>query len=184
MRMFHCSPPSRLPLTHRRTRGFNTGETTMNSSTLSSILARRPGFLVRRLHQIFTSIYTQNCREFETTPVQSSVMQVLFKKPGMDQVSLATEIGMDRDTTSGVLGRLEKRGVVKRKIDQSDRRNKYASLTPQGKAMITKMRRHIQIAHDKLLEPLSAKEKALFMKMLCKLVDANNDLDRVIPGRF
>lgn len=151
---------------------------TMNSTTLSSTLARRPGFLVRRLHQIFTSIYMRNCREFETTPVQSSVMQVLFKKPGMDQVSLAAEIGMDRDTTSNVLGRLEKRGIVKRKIDASDRRNKHASLTPQGRDTIVKMRRQIQLTHDKLLEPLSAKEKALFMKMLCKLVDTNNDLDR------
>ena len=110
-------------------------------------------------------------------------MQVLFKKPGMDQVSLAAEIGMDRDTTSNVLGRLEKRGIVKRKIDRSDRRNKHASLTPQGRGMIAKMRRQIQLTHDKLLEPLSAREKALFMKMLCKLVDANNDLGRTTLGR-
>jgi DNA-binding MarR family transcriptional regulator len=155
----------------------------MSNSTLSSTLARRPGFLVRRLHQIFTSIYMQNCREFETTPVQSSVMQVLFKKPAMDQVSLAAEIGMDRDTTSNVLGRLERRGIVKRKIDPSDRRNKRASLTPQGRAMITKMRRQIQLTHDKLLEPLGTQEKVLFMEMLCKLVDANNDLGRTTFGR-
>jgi DNA-binding MarR family transcriptional regulator len=155
----------------------------MGNSTLSSTLARRPGFLVRRLHQIFISIYMQNCREFETTPVQSSVMQVLFRQPAMDQVSLAAEIGMDRDTTSNVLGRLERRGVVRRKIDQSDRRNKRASLTPQGRVMITKMRHQIQLTHDKLLEPLSTKEKVLFMRMLCKLVDANNDLGRTTLGR-
>jgi DNA-binding MarR family transcriptional regulator len=154
----------------------------MGSSTLSTILARRPGFLVRRLHQIFTSIYAQNCREFGTTPVQSSVMQVLFKQPEMDQVSLAAEIGMDRDTTSNVLGRLERRGIVKRKIDPSDRRNKRASLTPQGRAMITKMRRQIQLTHDKLLEPLSAKERADFVQMLYKLVEGNNDLGRTTLG--
>jgi DNA-binding MarR family transcriptional regulator len=156
----------------------------MNNSPLSSTMARRPGFLVRRLHQIFISIYAQNTREFGTTPVQSSVMQVLFKKPGMDQVSLAAEIGIDRDTTSNVLGRLERRGIVKRVVDQSDRRNKRASLTPQGRDMITKMRRKIQLTHDKLLEPLSAKERILFMKMLCKLVEANNDLGRTTLGRL
>ncbi len=155
----------------------------MNSSKLSSTLGRRPGFLVRRLHQIFISIYMQNCREFGTTPVQSSVMQVLFKKPGMDQVSLAAEIGMDRDTTSNVLGRLEKRGIVKRAVDQADRRNKRASLTPAGRNMIAKMRREIELTHDKLLEPLSARERTEFKKMLCKLVDANNDLGRTTLGR-
>ncbi len=111
-------------------------------------------------------------------------MQVLFKKPGMDQVSLAAEIGIDRDTASNVLGRLERRGIVKRQVDQSDRRNKRASLTPQGRDMITKMRHKIQLTHDKLLDPLSAKERILFMKMLCKLVEANNDLGRTTLGRL
>lgn len=161
---------------------FMCGQTTMNNSMLSTTLAQRPGFLVRRLHQIFISIYMQNCREFKTTPVQSSVMQVLFKKPGMDQVSLAAEIGMDRDTTSNVLGRLEKRGIVKRAVDQTDRRNKRASLTPMGRDMITKMRRQIQLTHDKLLEPLSARERTHFKKMLYKLVDTNNDLGRTTLG--
>src|ERR1700689_3801668 len=52
-------------------------------------LFRRPGFLVRRLHQIYVAIYFQNCERFGTTPVQSSVMQVLMSQPGMDQVALA-----------------------------------------------------------------------------------------------
>jgi DNA-binding MarR family transcriptional regulator len=146
-------------------------------------MAQRPGFLVRRLHQIFVSIYFENCREFQTTPAQSSVMQVLLKKPGMDQISLAAEIGLDRDTISNVLGRLEKRGIVKREIDQADRRNKRVSLTPQGRSMITTMRRQIQLSHDKLLEPLSAKERAAFVKMLYKLVEGNNDLGRTTLGR-
>lgn len=156
----------------------------MSTSPLSPILARRPGFLVRRLHQIFVSIYFHNCRAFETTPVQSSVMQVLFNKPGMDQVTLAAEIGTDRDTTSNVLGRLESRGIVKRVIDQEDRRNKRAYLTPHGKKMISKMSQQIKLSHDKLLEPLSEKEKVLFVSLLSKLVEANNDLGRATLGRL
>jgi hypothetical protein len=66
-------------------------------------LFRRPGFLVRRLHQIYVAIYFQNCERFGTTPVQSSVMQVLQAQPGMDQIALAREIGVDRTTVSSVL---------------------------------------------------------------------------------
>src|SRR6201988_837891 len=102
-------------------------------------LFRRPGFLVRRLHQIYVAIYFQNCERFGTTPVQSSVMQVLFAQPGMDQLALAGEIGIDRTPAASVLSRLEARGIVKREADPEDRRTKRAYLTPTGKAMLQDM---------------------------------------------
>src|ERR1700742_3233691 len=107
-------------------------------------LFRRPGFLVRRLHQIYVAIYFQNCERFGTTPVQSSVMQVLMAQPGMDQIALAQEIGIDRTTASSVLTRLEARGIVRREADPGDRRNKCAYLTATGRAMLNDMQASIE----------------------------------------
>src|SRR5258708_20034463 len=83
-----------------------------NAKPGRTMLFRRPGFLIRRLHQIYVAIYFQNCERFGTTPVQSSVMQVLLAQPGMDQVALAAEIGIDRTTASSVLTRLEPRRII------------------------------------------------------------------------
>src|SRR4030088_1893471 len=75
-------------------------------------LRAAPGILIRRVHQIYLAIYAQKWAEFGTTPVQSSIMQILLKQPGIDQVALPGEIGIDRTTTSSVLSRLQARGIV------------------------------------------------------------------------
>ena len=141
-------------------------------------LFRRPGFLVRRLHQIYVAIYFQNCERFGTTPVQSSVMQVLLAQPGMDQIALAGEIGIDRTTASSVLSRLEARGIVKREADPEDRRTKRAYLTPAGKAMLQDMQAAIEAAHRELVKPLGPTAREQFLEQLLCLVQANNDKGR------
>jgi DNA-binding MarR family transcriptional regulator len=141
-------------------------------------LFRRPGFLVRRLHQIYVAIYFQNCERFGTTPVQSSVMQVLMSQPGMDQVALAGEIGIDRTTASTVLSRLEARGIVRREADPEDRRTKRAFLTASGKAMLRDMQTAIETAHKELIKPLDPAGREHFLEQLLCLVQANNDKGR------
>jgi DNA-binding MarR family transcriptional regulator len=141
-------------------------------------LFRRPGFLVRRLHQIYVAIYFQNCERFGTTPVQSSVMQVLQAQPGMDQIALAQAIGIDRTTASSVLTRLEARGIVRREADPADRRNKRAFLTPAGQTMLRDMQASIEAAHWELVKPLAPAEREHFLEQLLCLVQANNDRGR------
>jgi MarR family transcriptional regulator, lower aerobic nicotinate degradation pathway regulator len=141
-------------------------------------LFRRPGFLVRRLHQIYVAIYFQNCERFGTTPVQSSVMQVLLAQPGMDQIALAQAIGIDRTTASSVLTRLEARGIVRREADPADRRNKRAFLTPAGQTMLRDMQASIEAAHRELVKPLAPADREHFLEQLLCLVQANNDRGR------
>ncbi len=141
-------------------------------------LAHRPGFLVRRLHQIFVSIYLQHCEQFGTTPVQSSVMQVLAAQPGIDQATLAAEIGLDRTTTSNVLHRLQQRGIIRREIDKTDLRLRRAFLTPAGEVMLQQMQSAIEAAHRQLVKPLDKNHREQFVSMLQHLVATNNSLGR------
>jgi DNA-binding MarR family transcriptional regulator len=141
-------------------------------------LFTRPGFLVRRLHQIYVAIYFENCERFGTTPVQSSVMQVLSAQPGMDQIALAGEIGIDRTTASSVLTRLEARGIVRREADPEDRRTKRTYLTATGRAMLNDMQASIESAHRELIKPLSPTEREKFLEQLLHLVQTNNERGR------
>jgi DNA-binding MarR family transcriptional regulator len=143
-------------------------------------LFTRPGFLVRRLHQIYVSIYLKECEAFGTTPVQSSVMQVLLVQPGLDQAALAAEIGVDRTTTSNVLSRLEKRGLVYREADPKDRRLRRVFLTPTGEAMLGEMQDALDRAHARLIAPLKPEEKEAFVRHLTTLVESNNGQGRTV----
>lgn len=137
-------------------------------------LFARPGFLVRRLHQIHVALYLQECEAFGTTPVQSSVMQVLLIKPGLDQAALSGEIGVDRTTASNVLSRLERRGLVRREGDAEDKRLRRAFLTEQGEAMLSDMQAALERSHRRLVAPLPEAEREAFIRALKLLVEANN----------
>lgn len=144
----------------------------------NSIGTSAPGVMIRRLHQIYVAIYARQCAAFGTTPVQSSIMQVLLRRPGIDQIALAGEIGVDRTTVSSVLLRLEKRGIVGREVDPDNRRLKRGFLTAQGKAMLLEMQRAIDAAHAELVAPLRPAERRRFLAHLVQLVQANNDQGR------
>ena len=45
----------------------------------------RPGFLVRRLHQIHVAMFMEELAEDQVTPIQYGVMSILVDKPGLDQ---------------------------------------------------------------------------------------------------
>lgn len=138
----------------------------------------RPGYLVRRLHQIHYALFTEECQPFSITPVQYGLLTALAERGILDQVSLAEELGIDRSNVAEVLSRLETRGLVTRAANPRDRRAKLASLTPAGRDLVEGMFTAMQHAQERLLAPLPAPERAAFMAALVKLVDANNQYGR------
>jgi len=56
------------------------------------------------------------------TPAQRSVMQALVRANGLSLKELSKNIGLAHSTVSGVVDRLEKRGLLRREVHQDDRR--------------------------------------------------------------
>ncbi|MEE9587121.1 MAG: MarR family transcriptional regulator, partial [Hyphomicrobiaceae bacterium] len=73
-----------------------------------SDLWSRPGFLIRRLHQIHIGLFAEECQQFDITPVQYGLLTVLYSGNALDQVTLATEVGIDRTSGADVMRRLER----------------------------------------------------------------------------
>ena len=48
-------------------------------------LSQRPGFLIRRLHQIHVALFQEACGEFEITPLQYSLLSALAARETADQ---------------------------------------------------------------------------------------------------
>ena len=56
------------------------------------------------------------------TGPQVNVMQALIEKNGMSLKELSAAVGMAHSTVSGIVDRLEKRGMLERQADTHDRR--------------------------------------------------------------
>jgi len=140
----------------------------------------RPGYLIRRLHQIHHALFLDECRTFRITPVQYGLLTVLSTRPGIDQVTLAAELGIDRTNVADVLARLAARGLVRRASAERDKRVKLAFLTVEGTKLTGKMYEAMHRSQERLIAPLSPAERRKFMAMLTRLVEASNQHGRAL----
>lgn len=149
-----------------------------NDDTDYRILQHRPGFLIRRLHQIHLALFAEECGAFGLTPVQYSIMTAVAAQPGLDQARLCEEVGIDRATMADVLARLESRGLVTRRRSGTDQRMKLVSVTTLGRRLLTRIDPHARRAHERTVAALPEAQRATFIASLTRLVEANQRLER------
>ena len=139
-----------------------------NKSRMYQDLWSRPGYLVRRLHQIHIGLFADECGNVDLTPVQSAILTVLQGGEEMDQLTLSTSVGIDRTSGADVIRRLERRGLVTRHESSFDRRVKIVKITEQGKIYIAKVRPLVAKAQERLIAPLTDEERAEFYRLINK----------------
>jgi DNA-binding MarR family transcriptional regulator len=168
------------------TRAGQPHDYSLSGALLSEMpLWARPGYLLRRLHQIHYALFFEECSKFDITPVQYGLLTTLSINPDLDQNSIARELGIDRTNVADVLNRLSRRGLIERQRGKQDKRTMLARLTPEGKRVTKEMYAAMQRAQDRLLEPLLPAERHAFITTLIRLIDGNNHLGRTIfsPSR-
>ena len=144
----------------------------------TKVVWTRPGFLVRRLHQIHMAIFLKECAAEQVTPIQWGILTIVKSRPGVGQVELADELGLDRSNVANVVDRLTRRGVLKQTVSKQDRRKRSIAITPKGVALMARFQPKAERAQRRLLEVLSKEERQQFMSLLSRLVDQNNEFSR------
>jgi len=150
----------------------------MPAKTNAAELDALPGHAIRRLHQIAVAIFLQETQAHGLTPVQFAALSQAQRTPGLDQRTLAGQIGLDTSTIAGVIDRLEARGLMRREASPQDRRVRLLSVTDAGRQLLQASEPDMLRAQQRILQPLPAAERKQFMRMLQQLVQANNELSR------
>ncbi|ROZ76926.1 MarR family transcriptional regulator [Ramlibacter sp. WS9] len=126
----------------------------------------RPGFLLRRAHQISAAVFEDECRDLALTPAQFGVLTVVKAHPGLGQSSLARALGFDKVTVLRVLRGLEARGLVARAPAPDNKRNVSVALTAEGTAMLARAQKPAEKAYKRLLAPLDKAQQAQLVELL------------------
>ena len=144
----------------------------------AKVIWSRPGFLIRRLHQIHMAIFLKECTKEKVTPIQWGILTIIVTQPGVGHIEIADELGLDRSNVANVVNRLIRRGLVKQTIHKTDRRKKFISITAAGREVMKTFEPKARRAQRKLLDLLSSTERREFMNTLSRLVEHNNGLSR------
>ncbi len=140
-----------------------------------SDLYQRPGFLLRRTHQISAAVFESACAEVGLTPAQYGVLTVLAAEPGLDQTRLARALAFDKVTVMRVLKGLEERRLVLRERSVVSRRQMTVTLTPQGQTLLQAAREPAERAYQRLLSPLTPAQRGQLIELLQTITDGLAD---------
>ncbi|MFC6281569.1 MULTISPECIES: MarR family winged helix-turn-helix transcriptional regulator [Polaromonas] len=138
-------------------------------------LFEQPGHLIRRANQIAVSMFFETMN-VDVTPIQYSILRMLQESPGIDQVTLAGLVALDKSTAADIAVRLESRGWIHREVIA--RRQRRLSLTAEGEAALNAMVPAVHTLRDRILASLEPAEKKEFMRLLKKFVHLNNEQSR------
>src|ERR1700730_3737086 len=86
---------------------------------------------LERVHAHFAAVVA----ELDLAPVQAKALHELEVDPPISMRELAERLKSDPSNVTGLVARLEARGLVERRPDPTDRRIKGLALTPAGARM-------------------------------------------------
>jgi len=125
--------------------------------------------VLARCFNSFAHAMTQENKNYELTPPQFGVLEVLAHLGPMRMCDIGGKLLMTGGNVTGVVDRLEQKGLVRRVVDAQDRRTFFIHLTDAGMKLITEIfPRHAQQI-EKLTNCLTATEKRTLTELLKKL---------------
>jgi DNA-binding MarR family transcriptional regulator len=134
---------------------------------------RMPTFLIRRAHQIATSVFTQACQELNLTPSQYAVLFALRHSGECSQNELGRAVALDRCTTSLVVRTLFERDLVRKSDDASDQRKIVLRLTDAGRLLLVRAERLSAKASREMLAVMGGNQAQALVNLLEKFTLAH-----------
>lgn len=98
------------------------------------------GFLIHDVARLYRRRFEEEARAHGLTLAQWKALGAIHWKEAVTQVALAAFIDADPMTVSGILDRLEKRGLIERYAHPEDSRAKLSRLTAAGNELVGEAR--------------------------------------------
>lgn len=108
--------------------------------------------------------------ELELSPAQCHLLNLIKPDRPMPMGRLAGALSCDASNVTGLVDRLESRGLIQRRASDEDRRVKVLSLTPLGARLRAALLERMT-APPANLERLSAEERRALVRLLRRLIE-------------
>lgn len=105
------------------------------------------------------------------TAEQFLVMDTLWNQGEMTQQTIAYIIQKDKNSVTQFIDNLEKKGLVQRSVDASDRRVNNIKLSKEGKAMKDNTKAVAIEAINRILDGISEADLQIFVQVLNRACD-------------
>ncbi|WP_253923183.1 MarR family winged helix-turn-helix transcriptional regulator [uncultured Limosilactobacillus sp.] len=111
-------------------------------------------------------------QQYDLTGTQMSIIDFLTHFPGnsCDQHQIESEFGIKRSTTTVLLQRMAKKGLITRDISPSDHRQKVVALTTAGKELVPIVSQYLKDYEARIKAAFSEDEITVIEQFLTSII--------------
>ncbi|WP_127935666.1 MarR family winged helix-turn-helix transcriptional regulator [Nonomuraea polychroma] len=120
------------------------------------------GVLLRALHGSLESVLG----DLPHGPRGYQTLSTVVHGDQPSQLALAAHLGIDRTVLTYLIDDLVEAGLVERRLNPADRRQRKIVATDQGTATLRELERRVRMVEDGVLEALDPDEREMFRKLL------------------
>ena len=102
---------------------------------------------------------------------EAFVLFYLYRKNSANMTELADYISVPLNTATGIVSRLEKRGVIKRERDIIDKRVVTIKISVKGKEFFAEQLALLEHFYQEFMSSITEEEKVLLLHLISKFLD-------------
>lgn len=135
------------------------------------------GRLLKMATNSLNQQFNQFAQQFGLTGTQMSVIDFMANRSSTEcnQHMLEEEFNIKRSTTTVIIQRLVKKGLIEQRQSDVDHRQKVIALTEKGKELAPQIRQYILETEGQLKAKFTAEELQQFKKILRYLIEEDNN---------
>jgi DNA-binding MarR family transcriptional regulator len=127
------------------------------------------GFLIHRTDVKLTNYFTKQLKPYHVTPEQWSIICYLDSDRALTQKEIAEAIDRDQTTVVRMIHSLERKGMVRRVLNDQDKRSHYLYLSEKGADLKQQLLVTVKDAHNFVTRGLDSEELSQLKSLLNKL---------------
>lgn len=128
-------------------------------------ILREIGMIARALN----SISNIEFKEFDLAKGHYLYLVRICEQPGIIQEKVAEQIKVDRTTAARAIQRLEQNGLIEKRLEKDNRKNKYLYPTSKGLGIYPHILKEHTYSEDVALAGLNVKEATLLEELLIRV---------------
>ena len=133
---------------------------------LQHMEARNIGYLFRDTHRSFRRIMKDRIEPYGITVAMWTQLWELWHQDGLTQSEIARRIMLEKPSVNATIAKMEALGIIERKTDPNDRRERRVYLTDKGRALRDPLISMTAQINAEVLNDLNDAEVATLMRLL------------------
>jgi DNA-binding MarR family transcriptional regulator len=134
----------------------------------------RATYLIKQLEWAVRAHLDEIMRSYNLTTLQYTALSVLAHHPGMSAAQLARRSFVSSQAANEMVSALERKGLVERGVDETNRRALKVFLTDRGAEVLVGLDNHVDQLEAEMFTGVSAAKEAQFRATLRSCLDAVN----------